>query len=91
VGRIYAGILGPLAFLISLARGWIDGSPPQSSLWTAWWSLLLFAALGYVIGRLAEWIIGESVASRIAAELEAQRAAEAAAEGTAERHSPGGL
>jgi hypothetical protein len=73
VARIYAGILGPLAFLTSLARGIVHGGSSQTVLETAWCCLLGFAAAGYVIGRLAEWTIIESVHGRLAAELAARQ------------------
>jgi hypothetical protein len=69
VARVYAGILGPLAFLIALARGLLLGGSADSVLWTAWCSLLAFAAAGCVIGWIAQRTIEDSVHGRIAAEL----------------------
>jgi hypothetical protein len=83
VGRIYAGILGPLAFLTTTARGVLHGNPVEAVVWNAWWGLLLLSAAGCVIGLLADRIVEESVSGRVAAELEAQRALEAAAAGAA--------
>ena len=37
----------------------------------AWCSLLLFAMVGLVIGRLAEWVVEDSVRTKIRAELAA--------------------
>jgi hypothetical protein len=67
VARIYAGILGPLALLTSLARGALHAWPTESTLLVAWTSLLAFAALGSGIGWIAERIIEEEVRGRIAA------------------------
>ena len=78
MARIYAGILGPLAFLAALLRGMIHGGGPESVTRTAWYCLLGFATAGYVVGRLAEWTIEESVRGRFAAELSARRAPRAA-------------
>ncbi len=79
MAQVYAGILGPLAFLTSLARGLTHAGGIDSVLWTAWCSLLAFAAIGYVIGWVAEKTVEESVHGRIAAELAAEEAAETAA------------
>ena len=68
----YAGILGPLAFLVSLARGIAHGSPVETVVWTAWCHLLLFSAIGYLLGWLARRTVDESVHGRLAAELAAE-------------------
>ena len=83
MARIYAGILGPLAFLASLARGMMHGGGTETVIRTAWYCLLAFAAAGYVVGRLAEWTIEDSLSSRLAAELAARQAARAADSGAA--------
>ena len=72
MGRIYGGILGLLAFQTTLLRGWFHRSDLQSTLWTAWLSLLVFAAIGLIIGRVAGQIVQESVIGRVNAELAAQ-------------------
>ena len=76
MARVYAGILGPLAFLTSLARGALNGGSAESVLFCAWCCLLAFAAAGYVIGWVAERTIAESVRGRILAELDAESAEE---------------
>ena len=76
MAHIYAGILGPLAFLTSLARGVIHGNGAESILWAAWWSLLAFSAVGYLVGWFAMRIVAESVEGSIAAELAAKEAGE---------------
>ncbi len=75
MARTYAGILGLLAFLTSLAHGLMHGAGGVSVLWTAWCCLLLFALVGCVIGWVAEWIVEDSVHGRISAELAARQAA----------------
>jgi len=74
VARIYAGILGPLALLTCVARGMLHGSGVESTLLSAWLSLLVFSAVGYVIGRLAEWIVDESVGAVVQAGLATEKA-----------------
>ncbi len=76
MAHVYAGILGPLAFLTSLARGVMHGGGTEAVLWTAWCSLLAFAAVGYVIGWVAGKTVEESVRGRISAELAAEQPAE---------------
>lgn len=74
---IYAGILGLLAFVTSVARGLIHGGDVGSTLLAAWCSLLAFSAIGYVMGGLAGWMVTQSVTQRVSKEL-------AARDGTAE-------
>jgi hypothetical protein len=71
VARIYAGVLGLLAFLTCLARGAFQGGRPGSILQTACLALLGFALLGQVIGAWAAWIVEDAVRGRLAAELAA--------------------
>ena len=77
MARSYAGILGPLALVISLLHGLLRGGSSDSVLWTGWWNLLVFAAVGGVVGWLAERIVADAVHGRIAAELAARPAAPA--------------
>jgi hypothetical protein len=69
VARIYAGILGPLALAASLADGVLHRRHPDSVLFAAWVSLLVFSAVGYVAGWIAGRIVQESVGAVISAEL----------------------
>ena len=68
---IYAGILGLLALLTSLAHGMIHASDRDAMLRAAWWCLAGFSALGYVIGWIAARTVEESVGATIRAELDA--------------------
>ena len=79
MGRIYAGILGPVAFLTSLANGAIHGGTVESTLLVAWCSLLAFTVIGYVIGWIAGWIIEDSVKAAVSAQLAEQQQADSAA------------
>lgn len=73
MAHVYAGILGPLAFLTSVARGVMHDGGTESVLLGAWCSLLAFAAVGYVIGWVAGKTVEESVRGRIKAELAAEQ------------------
>jgi hypothetical protein len=65
VARIYAGILGPLALLTSLAHGALHGREADATLVEAWYALLAFTAAGSVIGWLAGRIVEEEVLARV--------------------------
>jgi hypothetical protein len=73
VARQYAGILGLLALAVSLMRGLIAGSASEATLWTAWFSLLAFTAIGAAIGWLAERIVRDAVSGQILSELQEQK------------------
>lgn len=88
MGRSYAGILGPIAFGVVGARGILNGDTVESALGTAPLALCLFAALGYVIGHLAEKTIVEAVETEFHAKLQAEETAETAA--TTETNTTGG-
>ena len=64
MGRAYAGILGPLAFALVIARGVVAGSGLEATLLAACASLFVFAAAGYLAGRTAEFLIRDSVKSQ---------------------------
>ena len=68
VAHIYAGILGPLAFLTSLANGAFHARQVEAVLLSAWVSLVVFSALGYAAGWVAARIVEEAVRDRIAAQ-----------------------
>ena len=69
MARTYAGILGPLALVTSLARGIIHATDAESVLFGAWCSLLVFAAVGALVGWIAGRVVEESVSATIEAEL----------------------
>lgn len=71
VGRTYAGILGPLALLTTLAHGAVHARPAESILLAAGTSLWLFAALGYLAGWIAGRTVDEAVRARITRETAA--------------------
>lgn len=68
MARIYAGVLGPLALLVCLARGAIHAWDAQTAVLYAWISLWGFAALGAVLGWLAGRIVEDDLRTRISAE-----------------------
>jgi len=72
MGRHFSGILGSLAFLVVLARGWMRGAGVEGTLEQALWLLFGFAFLGWIAGNVAERVIAESVRSRLEAEMKAR-------------------
>ncbi len=75
MGRTYAGILGPLAFLITLVRGAIHAASASTTVFEATVFLVVFAAIGGLVGQIAAWIVDDSVRARLAAEMAAAAAA----------------
>ena len=71
MGRAYAGILGPLACGIILARGLVSGGSVEGMFLAASGGLFLFAALGYLAGQTAEMLVRDSVRSQFQAALTA--------------------
>ena len=70
MGRSYDGILGPLAFALTIARGMILGGSVNETLLTACIGLFACGGLGYVVGRIAQSTVDESVQSRFAAHMQ---------------------
>ena len=77
MARNYAGFLGLVAFVATVAQGIIHGAGTQSTLFHAWLSLLVFVVIGYILGAIAAWVVDDAIASRVNAELAAAREAKA--------------
>ncbi len=75
VGRAYAGILGPLAFLTVLAHGLLHSAGTSGTMWRAVLALAAFAIVGCIAGQLAGSIVEEAVRSQLTSEI-AKSAAE---------------
>ena len=69
MGRIYAGILGPLAMAVVIGRGVLGSSGADGTLMTAILALAAFAVLGAILGHLAQNTIDESVRTRLEQQL----------------------
>jgi hypothetical protein len=61
MGRAYAGILGPLAFALAIARGAVAGSGVEGTLLAACAATFIFAAIGHVAGQTADYLVTDSV------------------------------
>jgi hypothetical protein len=71
MGRAYAGVLGPLACGVVLARGLVNGGGAEGTLLAATGGLFVFAAIGYLAGQTAEMLVRDSVRSQFQAALTA--------------------
>jgi hypothetical protein len=69
MGRVYAGILGPLAMAVVICRGWLDSGGIESTLTLATIYLVVFSFAGAVIGQIAQAAIDESVRSTLEDQL----------------------
>jgi hypothetical protein len=72
MARIYAGILGLLAFATVVARGVAQQSAPNATIWQACGMLFVFAAVGFLIGSTARWIVDDSVRGQLASQMAAR-------------------
>jgi hypothetical protein len=78
MGRIYAGVLGPLAMAVIICRGLKDSAGLEGTLTLAVVALAIYALVGAIVGQIAQATVDESVRLRI----EQQLAAPAAKSGT---------
>jgi hypothetical protein len=76
MGRAYAGILGSLAFALAIARGLAAGSSVEGALLAASAAMFTFAAIGYVTGQTADYLVNESVRIQFQAAMAAWEAKE---------------
>jgi hypothetical protein len=73
MGRAYAGVLGYLAAALVLARGVVSGAGLESTLLTAVVAMSLFAAIGLVVGMIAQTTIDQAVREQLELELSSAR------------------
>ena len=69
MGRVYAGILGPLAMAVVICRGWLASGGVEGTLTLAIVYLAVFALLGAILGHIAQTTIDESVRARLEQQL----------------------
>jgi hypothetical protein len=75
MGRHYAGILGPLAMMVVICRGWFGSGGVEGTLIAATLSLVGFALLGATLGHIAQTTIDQSVRDKMERELNEQASA----------------
>ena len=69
MGRIYAGILGPLAMAVVICRGVKDSAGVEGTLTLAIVALAVYAIIGSVLGQIAQATVDESVRQKIEQQL----------------------
>lgn len=70
MGRAYAGVLAPLALIMMIARGLLHGGDVEQILPGAIVAFWVFLFLGLAIGRLAEWLVDQSIREDLARQIE---------------------
>ena len=83
MGRTFAGILGPLALVTVVARGFLDGGSVESTLQVGCACLFVFAAVGWILGKVAAYVVDESVKAAFDAEIAAAETEQPLADGGA--------
>jgi hypothetical protein len=69
MGRVYAGILGPLAMAVMICRGIKDSAGVEGTLTMAIAALAIYAIVGAVLGQIAQSTVDESVRLKIEKQL----------------------
>lgn len=69
MGRAFASILGPLAFALAIARGVLESAGVEGTLLAASAALFVFAALGYITGQTADYLVSDSVRTQFSAAM----------------------
>ena len=72
MGRVYAGILGPLAMAVIICRGWLESGGVEGTLTLAIGYLAVFLFLRF-LGHIAQTTIDESVRAKIEQQLVKRR------------------
>jgi len=69
MGRVYAGILGPLAMAVVICRGWLGSGDALNTLSLATVYLAIFSVVGALIGQIAQATVDESVRAKLEEQL----------------------
>ena len=69
MAKLYAGVLGVLAYWIVVMRGLLLGCSVDETMPLAIGVLVVFAMLGYLIGTIALSTVNESVTTTIKSEI----------------------
>ena len=69
MGRTYAGILGPLAFLTIILRGLVSGATLFGTMQSAIFALVAFSFVGLIAGAIGNNIVHESIRTTMADEI----------------------
>jgi hypothetical protein len=69
MGRLYAGVLGPLAMAVVICRGWMGSGGADGTLGLATLYLAIYSVVGALVGQLAQATIDESVRATLEQQL----------------------
>jgi hypothetical protein len=69
MGRVYAGVLGPLAMAVVICRGWFGSGDTVNTLGVATAYLAIFSIVGAIIGQIAQATVDESVRTKLEQQL----------------------
>ena len=75
MGRTYGGVLGLLAFLVTIARGLIHHGSLSSTITQALVAMFIFAGIGFVLGQMAAQTVAGALRTQFLAESERLRTA----------------
>jgi hypothetical protein len=75
MSRVYAGVLGFVAFAVAIARSTLDGQGVSTALPYACGALTVFAVVGAIAGKVADTVVAESVQQDLRIEIEAHQRA----------------
>jgi hypothetical protein len=78
MGRTYAGILGTLGCLTTVAHGLLAGTSDAATLIDAWWCLVTLSVVGAVLGGLAGAVVEEAARKQVEQEWAARKPSAAA-------------
>jgi len=70
MGRVYAGILGPLAMAVVICRGLLGSGGVETTLTSATAYLVIFSIVGAIIGQIAQNTVDESVRAQLQEQLQ---------------------
>lgn len=69
----FGGILGLVGCSAVLIRQWIQGDSFEHTMWMAIGGLFTYGLIGFFIGKVAEFIVKESVRTTVQKEIDAQQ------------------
>ena len=81
MAKTYAGVLGSLGVAVAMLRGALAGAGFEGTVMTSVNAMIAMAAVGFVVGAIAETTVDTSVRTRLESQLAEVAGADAAASG----------
>jgi len=69
LARQFAVLLGVLAFTVTQVRALVNGYDFAANVWQGLIAMMALAALGGVLGGIAEWMLGDSLRMELTAAM----------------------